>query len=80
MMRKPSKRRSLPLNLKKLQSTSQPWSPSQMQIYSDQKNEIIRALCEQSLANPTPAMKLQLARMQKRSEGDHITATTRRKG
>ena len=81
MMRKPSKRRSLPLNLKRQQSLSQPWSPSQMQIYSDQKNEIIRDWCVESLKNPTPAMRLQLARMQKRSEGGpSVAATSRRKG
>jgi len=69
IMKKPSKRRSLPLLLKRQQSVSQPWSPNQMQTYNEQRNEIIRAHCKDSLQNPTPAMTEQMARMQKRSEG-----------
>merc|ERR1712024_245013 len=69
IMKKPSKRRSLPLLLKRQQSVSQPWSPNQMQTYNEQRNEIIRAHCKDSLQNPTPAMTEHMARMQKRSEG-----------
>jgi len=69
IMKKPSKRRSLPLLLKRQQSVSQPWSPNQMQTYNEQRNEIIRAHCKDSLQNPTPAMTEQMGRMQKRSEG-----------
>lgn len=81
-MKKPSKRRSLPLNLKRQNSVSQPWSPGQMAGYSEQKNQIIRKMCEESLKNPTPAMTEQLARMQKRAKGSPSISvnTTRRKG
>ena len=37
IMKKPSKRRSLPLLLKRQQSVSQPWSPNQMQTYNEQR-------------------------------------------
>ena len=81
MMRKPSKRRSMPLNKKRQNSTSQPWTPLQMGNYNERKNEVIRSICEDSLANPTPAMLEQLARMQKRRKGSPSTmGTTRRKG
>lgn len=83
MMRKPSKRRSLPTNKKGSQhtSTSQPWTPIQMEVYNEKKYEVIRNMCKGSLANPTPAMLEQLARMQKRRKGSpSITSTTRRKG
>merc|ERR1711881_463819 len=69
IMKKPSKRRSLPLTLKRQQSVSQPWSPNQMQTYNEHRNSIIRGHCKESLQNPTPAMLEQLGRMQKRSEG-----------
>jgi len=69
IMKKPSKRRSLPLTLKRQQSVSQPWSPNQMQTYNDHRNQIIRTHCNETMRNPTPAMTEQLARMQKRSEG-----------
>jgi len=69
IMKKPSKRRSLPLTLKRQQSVSQPWSPNQMQTYNEHRNLIIRGHCKESLQNPTPAMLEQLGRMQKRSEG-----------
>ena len=83
MMRKPSKRRSLPTNKKGSQhtSSSQPWTPLQMEVYNEKKRKVISNLCEGSLANPTPAMLEQLARMQKRRKGSPtITSTTRRKG
>jgi len=83
MMRKPSKRRSLPTNKKGSQhtSSSQPWTPLQMEVYNEKKRKVISNLCEGSLANPTPAMLEQLARMQKRRKGSpSITSTTRRKG
>lgn len=87
LMRKPSKRRSLPLNLKRQQSVSVPWTPGQLQVYTDKKNEIIQNICEESLKNPTPPMQEQLARMQKRQIGQMgkgspsvlATSTTRRK-
>merc|ERR1719273_2458221 len=69
IMKKPSKRRSLPLTLKRQQSVSQPWSPNQMQTYNDHRNQIIRTHCNETMRNPTPAMTEQLNRMQKRSEG-----------
>jgi hypothetical protein len=69
ILKKPSKRRSLPLTLKRQQSVSQPWSPNQMQTYNDHRNSIIRSYCKESIQNPTPAMTEQMNRMQKRSEG-----------
>jgi len=82
LMRKPSKRRTLPLNVKRQNSTSQPWTEAQMEIYYGEKNERIRAICEESLINPTPAILQQLAHMQKRAKGTNLvtTGTTRRKG
>jgi len=80
-MRKLSKRRSLPMNVKRQNSTSQPWTPSQMEAYNEQKNGVIRTMCEESLINPTPAMMEQMARMQKRSKGcPNVSGITRRKG
>jgi len=80
-MRKPSKRRSLPHNIKRQQSTSQPWGQEQMEVYLDQKNQVIRTMCEESLINPTPAMFEQMARIQKRNKGSpSVIGTTRRKG
>jgi len=69
VMKKPSKRRSLPLTLKRQQSVSQPWSPNQMQTYNDHRNQIIRTYCNETMSNPTPAMTEQLARIKKRREG-----------
>jgi len=85
MMRKPSKRRSLPTNKKARQQqncdTSQPWTWMQMESYNEKKYGIMRQISEDSLTNPTPAMLEQLARMQKRRKGSPtITSTTRRKG
>lgn len=81
IVKKPSKRRSLPLALKRQQSVSQPWSPNQMQVFTDMRNQIIRNECSESLKNPTPAMKEQLERMHKRNEGLLPNFfTTRRKG
>ena len=80
-MRKLSKRRTLPMNVKRQNSNSQPWTSSQMEAYNEQKTEVIRTLCEESLMNPTPAMMEQMARMQKRSKGcPNVTGITRRKG
>ncbi len=81
IFRKPSKRRSLPLSLKRQQSVSQPWTHVQLQAYLDQKNEVIQKMSEESLLNPTPAMTEQLARMMKRSQGVlPIQNAPRRKG
>lgn len=80
-MRKLSKRRTMPKNAQRQNSNSQPWTSSQMEAYNEQKTEVIRTLCEESLMNPTPAMMEQMARMQKRSKGcPNVTGITRRKG
>jgi hypothetical protein len=80
-MKKASKRRSLPHSLKRNNSTSTPWSVNQMAMFKEHKDQVIQAICAQSLMNPTPAMLQQLAKMKKRDPGlTSMPNLTRRKG